>query len=202
MTRLRRAATIAFVLHLVAGAAMGVVLRQGLETNLDFQDRLSFLVNHRALWTLGWLTWTAAAIAILYFYMVFVSTHHNGNLAVFLTAAAIAPDLSAQAIEIGILPEITQQVERFMLLHRTAVLMSGYVANGLYSFSALILAWSTRSVYPAWVWLSGMAVGCFGFMLSAAALVNSTAGMFWSNVLLVPSILLWLAGVALREARS
>src|SRR5437016_9022369 len=92
-------ATIAFVLHLVAGAAMAVVLRQGLETNPDLQNRLSFLVNHRALWTLGWLTWTAAAIAILYFYMVFASTHHTGSLVVFLTAAAIAPDLAAQAIE-------------------------------------------------------------------------------------------------------
>ena len=80
--------------------------------------------------------------------------------------------------------------------------MSGYVANGLYSFSALILAWSTRQAYPVWVWVSGVAVGCFGFMLSAAALVNSTAGMFWSNVVLVPSILFWLAGVALREPRS
>ena len=39
-------------------------------------------------------------------------------------------------------------------------------------------------------------------LLCAAALLNSTAGMFWSNVLLVPSILFWLAGVALREARS
>jgi len=202
MTRLQRAATIAFVLHLVAGAAMAVVLRQGLETNPDLQNRLSFLVNHRALWTLGWLTWTAAAIAILYFYMVFASTHHTGSLVVFLTAAAIAPDLAAQAIEIGVLPDLTQHADWFILLHRTAVLMSGYVANGLYSFSALILAWSTRQAYPVWVWLSGVAVGCFGFMLSAAALVNSTAGMFWSNVVLVPSILLWLAGVALREARS
>ena len=45
--------------------------------------------------------------------------------------------------------------------------------------------------------LAGLAVGCFGLMLSAAALMDSANGMFWSNVLLVPSILFWLAGVAL-----
>jgi len=186
---------------------MAVVLRQGLETNPDLPDRLSFLVNHRTLWTLGWLTWTAAAIAILYFYIALAAAHASTpalRLAVLLTAAAIAPDLSAQAIEIGVLPDIAQgaELDRFLLLHRTAVLMSGYVANGLYSLSALILAWCTRQVYPVWVWLAGIAVGCFGFMLSAAVLMNSTAGMFWSNVVLVPAILVWLAGVALREARS
>ena len=186
---------------------MAVVLRHGLETNPDMQARLMFLVNHRSLWTLGWLTWTAAAIAILYFYMALAAAHASIpglQLAVFLTAAAIAPDLSAQAIEIGVLPDVAQRAEldRFILLHRTAVLLSGYVANGLYSLSALILSWSTRQAYPVWVWLAGIAVGCFGFMLSAAALIDSATGMFWTNVFLVPSILLWLAGVAWRGGRS
>jgi len=202
ITPLQRAATIAFVLHLVAGLAMAIVLRNGLETNPNMQDRLDFLVSHRALWTMGWLTWTAAAIAILYFYMVFASTHRAGDLAVLLTAAAIAPDLAAQAIEIGILPDITQQMDRFLVLHRTAVLLSGYVANGLYSLSALILSWSARQAYPVWVWAGGIAVGCFGFMLSSAALMDSATGMFWTNVFLVPAILLWLGGVAWRGGRS
>ena len=87
--------------------------------------------------------------------------------------------------------------ELFLSLHRAAIMMSGYVANGLYSLSALILAWSTRNAYPVWVYGAGLAVGCFGLMLSAAALMDSANGMFWSNVLLVPSILFWLAGVAL-----
>ena len=211
MTRLRRAATVAFCLHVLAGMAMAVVLRHGLETNPDFHDRLNFLVNHSVLWTFAWLTWTAAALAILYFYAAFASAHEAGQVwkpvlrgAVLLTVAAIGPDLAAQAIEIGVLPAMANRIlnantgaELFLSLHRAAIMMSGYVANGLYSLSALILAWSTRNAYPVWVYGAGLAVGCFGLMLSAAALMDSANGMFWSNVLLVPSILFWLAGVAL-----
>jgi hypothetical protein len=208
VNRLRRAAIAAFCAHLIAGASMAIILRQGLETNPDMQARLGFLVSHRGLWTLGWLTWTAAAIAILYFYITFVDAHadRRGNtrldsthrLAVLLTVAALAPDLTAEAIEIGILPSVAQlgDIDRFMLLHRIAILMSGYVANSLYSLSAGILAWSTRKSYSAWTWLAGMAVAGSGLALSFAAVMNSTEGMFWSNVVLVPSLLLWLAGVA------
>jgi hypothetical protein len=77
--------------------------------------------------------------------------------------------------------------------------MSGGVANGLYSLSALILAWSTRRSYLPRVWMAGVAVGVFGLSLSVAALMNSVTGMFWTNVFLVPSILIWLAGVALSR---
>jgi len=209
LNRLRLAAIVAFCLHLVAGLAMMVVLRHGLETNPDLRGRLTFLATHRTLWSFAWLTWTAAALSILYFYMTFAETHDTAGssrvplrLAVLLTTAALAPDLAAQAIEIGVLPPLAfhalssmDRLDLFLVLHRTAVMLSGYLANGLYSLSALFLAWSTRPQYSAWVWLSGLAAGFSGFLLSAAALMDSTAGMFWSNVVLVPSILLWLAGV-------
>jgi hypothetical protein len=196
LKRLQRTATIAFCVHLVAGAAMAFILRHGLETNPDLLNRVSFIVDHAALWTFAWLTWTAAAIAILCFYGAFASVHRTGPIAVWLTIAAIGPDLCAQAIEIGVLPQTATRADLFVTLHRIAVLMSGFVANGLYSASALILAWTTRRVYPAWVWAADVATGVFGLALSAAALLNSADGMFWANVVLVPSLLLWLLGVA------
>lgn len=206
LSRLRIAATIAFCLHLIAGTAMALVLRNGLETNANFQDRLTFITRHTELWIFGWLTWTAAAIALLYFYISFSQRHRTGRLAVLLAAAAIAPDLSAQAIEIGVLPAIAERVvttnvgmDLFVALHRVAVMLSGYVANGLYSVAALSLAWTARRAYPVWVSMAGMAVGSVGLVLSAAALVDSAAAMFWTNLVLIPSILLWLAGVAMRE---
>lgn len=196
MTLLRRAAAITFCAHLVAGLSMAFVLRRGLETNPDFQDRLAFLFNHRALWTLGWLAWTFAALAILYFYLVFAAAHQrSSHFAVYLTVAALGPDLAAQAIEIGVLPNAGPEV--FLTLHRLAVMLSGYVANGLYSATALMLVWGARQAYPAWVSIIGLAVGVFGIALSVAALFDWTAGMFWTNVFLVPSLLAWLAAVAI-----
>src|SRR5438093_13736905 len=86
VTRLRRAAILAFVIHLISGAGMAIVLSHGLETNSDFISRLNFIVNHRVAWTLGWLAWTAAALSILYFYNSYASAHHLGTFAVLVTA--------------------------------------------------------------------------------------------------------------------
>ena len=181
---------------------MALVLRRGLETNPDFQDRVMFLMNRRALWTFGWLTWTAAALSILYFYNAFAEAHQPAmRFAVFLAVAALGPDLAAQAIEMGVLPGLANR-ELFLSLHRASMMMTGFAANGLYSLTAFLLALSTRRAYPWWVWLAGVAVGMFGFALSAAVLLNSVAGMFWTNVVLVPTLLLWLAGVAKMSGRS
>ena len=206
MTSLRRAAAIAFCIHLIAGLSMLFVLRQGLETTSELRDRLSFLIHHRTLWTLGWLSWTLAALAILYFYFIFADVHFGSwrSFAVLLTIAALGPDLSAQAIEIGVLPSLATRgfnsnaaPELFLTLHRVAVMLSGFVANGLYSTTALILTWGAREAYPARVSIIGIAVGIFGIALSVAALVDSVAGMFWANVFLLPAILLWLAAIAI-----
>src|SRR2546423_9105036 len=110
LTLLRHAAIAAFWIHLLAGALMALVLRHGLETNPNLQNRLTFIVNQRGLWIGAWLTWTAAAVAILYFYTTFSSAHRLGRLAVLLTAMGIAADLSGQVIEIGVLPGIAQRV--------------------------------------------------------------------------------------------
>lgn len=204
MTRLGRAALLAFFAHLIAGLGMAFVLRHGLETTPDLQERLAFLVNHRVVWTLGWLAWTAAAISILNFYRAFADTHGPpSGFVVLLTVVAIGPDLAAQAIEIGVLPGLAAHAlganaapELFLLLHRVAVMLSGYLANGLYSATAILLAWAARRTYPAWISGLGIVVGIVGIALSAAALLDSTTGMFWTNVFLVPVILLWLAAVA------
>jgi hypothetical protein len=187
---------------------MLLVLAHGLETNADLQDRLGFLVNHRVWWIFGWLTWTGAALAILYFYIAFADAHRPSSyFAVLLTVAAFGPDLAAQAIEIGVLPSLAAQAlsrnaapELFLALHRVAVMLSGFAANGLYSMTALILAWGARREYPPWVSSMGFAVGVSGIALSVAALLDSTAGMFWTNVLLVPALALWLIGVARLQA--
>lgn len=204
MSRLRRAAVLALCLHLIAGVLMVLVLRWGLETNPDFQNRMSFIVAHQPLWFIAWFSWTASALGILYFYTAFAAAHQQSMpFAVFLTIAAVGPDLAAQVIEIGILPSLASSVlqrasapESFLQMHRVAVLLSGYLANGLYSLTALMLTWSARYKYPRIVSLAGMLVGISGLVLSAAALANSVTGMFWCNVVLVPAILVWLAGVA------
>ncbi|MGH9750404.1 MAG: thiol-disulfide oxidoreductase DCC family protein [Candidatus Polarisedimenticolia bacterium] len=205
--RLSRAAFIALTLHLVAGLAMALVLRRGLETNADLLDRLRFLAEHAGLWRVAWLAWNAAALSIIYFYVAFARAHAgNGapmRVAVLLGAAGVVTDLCAEAIEMFALPALAAgalagrgALSLFFSTHRLAVLLTGFLANGLYTVAAVVLCWAARRVYPRWTLAAGMGVGASGAWLSAAALLDSTAGMIWSNAVLIPCLALWQAGVA------
>ncbi len=204
-SRLSRAAWLAFAVHLIAGLAMALILRHGLETNADLTDRLRFVARHRLLWTVGWLSWTAAAFTILNFYALFAAAHRSRGVspaplrtAVLLTIVAVAADWTAQAIEIFVLPGLarTGNAVSFLSWHRAAVVLTGLLANGLYTISALLLVWTSRRAYPRWIQAAGFGVVVGGSILSAAALADSAAGMLFANVALVPCLLGWLAGVA------
>src|SRR5262245_21721158 len=205
--RLSRAAFIALALHLVAGLAMLLVLRRGLETNTDLLGRLRFLAEHPGAWRAAWLTWSLAALSILYFYDAFARAHFDSGrpmrAAVLLGAAAVMADLSGEAIEVISIPDLAAAAliqpaaqSLFFSRHHLAVLLTGFLANGLYTAAAVLLCWFARRAYPLWTLAAGLGVGVSGTWLTAAALIGSTAGMFWSNVVLIPCIALWLAGVA------
>jgi hypothetical protein len=212
--RLSRAAWLAAGTHIVAGLAMLLVLRHGLETAPSLEARLRFIAEHTPLWTAGWLTWNAAALSILYFCVAFAAAHSADReraplwFAVALCAAAVACDLGAESVFMGVLVELSRPsldelsrgvpgaASRFVLWQRSAVMLTGYVANGLYSAAILVLWWLTRSAYGRLEVAAGLVLCLAGFALSAAALAGSVAGMFWANVVLLPSLLVWLAAVA------
>lgn len=183
--------------HLVAGLAMALILRRGLDTNPDLADRLRFLSEHRGLWRAAWGTWNLAAFSVLAYFFAFVRAHRLGRLALFIGAAAVTTDLTAEAIEMWVLPG--SAMGSYLVYHRAAVLLTGGLANGLYTSASAILVWSSRREYPAWTVGAGLCVGAGGAWLSAAALAGSASGMFWSNAVLVPCLLAWQSGVA-REA--
>jgi hypothetical protein len=91
---------------------------------------------------------------------------------------------------------------RFLLVDRGAVLLTGFLANGLYTSAAAILALSSRRSYPLWTWSAGAAVGVAGTLLSLSALAGSTSGLFWTNAMLVPLLALWQLGVALASSSA
>ena len=221
-SRLSFAAWLSLTVHIIAGLGMATILSQGLATNTDLADRLSFIADRKALWIGAWLAWSAAALAIFYFYMCFAHAHELGEkspkvplrFAVLLTAAAIAADLSAQAIQMGVIPQLAiravsegtttligTSTQLFHTVDRIAILLTGYLANGLYTISALLLVASTWHVYPRWTWTAGVAVGVAGLSLSTTALANSVTGMVWSNVVLVPAIVVWQFGVAVAAGK-
>jgi len=197
--RLSRAALISLAVHLIAGLAMALVLVRGLETNTELQDRLRFLADHSGAWRAAWITWSAAALSILYFFVAFARAHvEHGvpmRLAVLLGGVGVVADLSGEAIEMILLPglatrALTDGVALPLVLstHRLAVLLSGFLANGLYTAAAVLLTWSARRAYPRWVLAAAMGVGVSGIWLSTAALIDSMTGMLWSSMALAPCV--------------
>ena len=209
--RLSRAAWLAFTVHLLAAVAMALILRHGLETNADLTGRLRFVAEHRLSWTAGWLSWTVAAVTILNFYVRFAAAHRSRGVApaplrtaVLLTIVAVAVDWTAQAFEIFVLPGLARSANAsgFLAWHRAAVVLTGFLANALYTLSALLLVWASRSAYPRWIQLAGLGVLAGGRLLSAAAWGDSAAGMLFANIVLAPCLLVWLAGVAVNSLRN
>lgn len=208
MSRWRRLSWAAFAalgLHLLAGLAMLLVLRRGLQTNPDLSDRLLFLARHGRAWTLAWSTWTAAGASIIVFYACFLAAHSRAKTlwwtALGLAAAALGCDWSAQYLEIVVLPGLSASPEAFLSLHRDAVLLTGAAANGFYTLDAALLVWLGREEYPVWVSAAGAGTVLFGTALTLVALADSTEGLFLANAGLVPFLLAWLLGTGLTAWR-
>jgi len=205
--RLSQAALLSLAVHLIAGLAMALVLVRGLETNTDIQDRLHYVAEHSGAWRAAWITWSVAALSILYFFVAFARAHvEYGSpmrLAVLLGVVGVVADLGAEATEMILLPgqaasALADAVGLPLVLstHRVAVLLSGFLANGLYTAAAVLLSWSARRAYPRWVFLAAMGVGASGIWLSTAALFDSMTGMLWSTMALAPCVVVWQVGVA------
>jgi len=211
--RLCVAAWAAATTHLVAGVAMVCVLRNGLATNPDLMARLRFITEHPVSWTMAWLCWNGAALTILYFFVCLFRVNQSNDgwllFPVMLATAGVAADLTAEAIAMGVWPEVAVQglragttaTQQFEVLDRTVTMLTGYLANGLYALATILVVWPTRSDYPRAVWLAGLGVGGAGLALSIAALYGSVPALLWTNALLVPCIVFWQVGVGITAGK-
>ncbi len=215
LKRLRQAAIIAAVIHLIAGLYMLLVLSHGLDT-AQFIHRLSFLSTNNTWWVIGWLLWTAADLSILFFYCSFADVHRNTDdhisaiirYALFIAIAGFTLDLIAEVMEISLLPTLATQIlsehdllamanrELFLCINRLATMLTGFLANGLYSITLGIFIFATRQRYAPLTQLVGWLVVISGFYLSAACLVNSIPAMVAGNAVLLPLLAAWLLGIA------
>ena len=213
--RLCDAAVFAAIIHLLAGIYMVLVLQYGLDT-AEFTHRLVFLSTCKPSWIIGWLLWTLADLAILYFYCSFVEAHRNLEnhlsalirYALYLAVAGFALDLIAEIIEISVLPELANKIltgtstvalvnsELFVTLNRLSIMITGFLANGLYSIAAGLFIFATKQRYTPLTQLAGWLVVISGFYLSAACLVNSIPAMIAGNAVLLPFLIAWLLGIA------
>jgi hypothetical protein len=188
------------VTNLVAIVAMATVLRFGTEIVPLSADRIAYIAAHPVLWRAGWSTWIAAAVSLVAFYAWwggFLERPAWGAAAVAIAAAGLSFDLAGESLLIGWLP---RDYDR---LARSATLLSGAAANGLYTLAGIVLTVATRSLRGVlraltWaIWLAGAALTVLALAGSPLGIAISTTIVF---VMFCPWVL--LVGRTLRFRTS
>ncbi len=81
--------------------------------------------------------------------------------------------------------------EAFVMAEATAGILTGYVANGLYTVAGMLLVWAGAGELPRYLLLLSLPVWGAGLWLSAASLADSPSGQFWSVAVLMPALIVW-----------
>jgi hypothetical protein len=191
-----RDATVAFfaaAAHLVAAAAMLLVLRHGLPP-ASGDARLEYMQLHRGLWTLGWMSWQLAAISLIAFYAV-LALRFRGALSV----AAMC--LAAAGLSIDWVCET-----RYMLLTVDAEVdtLIGYAANGLYTIALALLVVAGFDELPRRARVVAAPIVGSGLGLAVASLLGADKTAIAASAILFPLLVVWLMmiGLWLRNERS
>jgi hypothetical protein len=205
----RRAARVAYfaaAANLVAGLMMAVAFKKGLPIpGNPFADRIAFVREHAILWRAGWFSWHAAAVGLVLLVLVLASRFRGhapirAPLAAVLAIAGLAADLAAEAIAMGVAPVVESR--DFLLVESMYGVLTGYLANGLYTVAGILLTWAGARELPRTVLAVGVPVWGAGLWLSAASLAHSAAGQLWSTAVLMPLFVLWAALVGRWLKRS
>jgi hypothetical protein len=190
-----RAAFVAAGVHVLAAAAMHGALQPGLPVaGSALADRMAYVSQHSAAWSLGWLAWHAADLTLLAFYVALAGRWGRQapvrcGLALLLAGAGVAVDLGAQAIYMGVAPRLGP--EAFVVAEAVTGVLTGYVGNGLYTVAGILLVWAGAAELPAYLVALSLPVWAAGLGLSAASLAHAPGGQFWSVALLMPAFVIW-----------
>lgn len=201
-------------LHVLA-VAMLVVLGGGTETEPDPLERAAYITEHSTAWRLGWMLWMTAAASLVGFYAAWgsrLAATGWAGAATLLAACGMVCDLTGESLYILVLVEqaapVIQGAARsgwdvvgFQETQRLATLLTAGVANGLYTVGGVILTLGTPRL-PRWVGAAMWTTWLAGLVMSASALLDSTAGMVAATALLFPLLITWTVWMAWRWRRA
>src|SRR5437870_2296897 len=125
---------------------MLLVLRRGLPVPGSAPSaRLDFVRGHAGLWRGAWILWHAAAVSLVLLFLVLAERFRRrapvrAALAMIVAVAGLAADLAAEAILMAVPPAFDER--GFEAAEVAAGVLTGYLANGLYTAAGLLLTWA------------------------------------------------------------
>ena len=162
--------------NLVAIVAMATVLTPG-TTLFPEASRAAYVTENAVLWRLGWSTWVIAAISLLVFYRWWERRIDAGMAPLWVAAAAFAADMIAESTLIVLVPDRPE-------LARPSFLITGGVANGLYTLAGMLLTRATpgiRGGFALWTWTmwsAGIALSLVTLLEMPLAIAAVSAALF------------------------
>ncbi|HEV8228718.1 MAG TPA: hypothetical protein VGQ86_02080 [Candidatus Limnocylindria bacterium] len=159
-------------LNFAAALALLFVLSPATPLVADPTQRVVYVGTHLLEWRLGWLTWTAAALSLLWFYWWWRERVGASYVPLVIAGLGAIADVTAEAIL------VIGGVGTYIATSPLAFVLTGGLANGLYTVCgiALTLATPLRAWERAWaavMWLAGLALSAGAFtgthLLTAAA---------------------------------
>jgi len=140
-------------LNFAATLVMALVLAPATPIVTDAAERSAYVQTHLVAWRLGWAVWIAAALSLLAFYAWWRGRIGAPHIAVVLAASGLFADVTS---------------ETMLILYDTATapfafVLTGVVANGLYTACGIWLTLAmrlntTERVWAAVMWSAGIAL--------------------------------------------
>jgi hypothetical protein len=116
-------------------------------------------------------------------------------VALITAMLGLASDLFAESLYIGWLPH------RIENIGPAASLLTGGVANGLYTLAGIVLTVRTR-VLRGWLWVWAWTIWTAGLALSVCTFADSVNGMMISTAALMTLLCPWVAVFGWRLIRD
>ena len=185
------------LINAAAAVAMLVALRGGSELIADGAQRAAYVAQHPVLWRGGWALWMAAALSLLGFYAWWgacLPSSAWATIAFVVAAVGLASDLTAESLFIGWLPRDLEVIQP------AGSILTGGVANGLYTVAGVILTLKTKALAGPlrwWAWMTWLS----GFCLSAFTLTGNRLGMAISAGALMTLFCPWAARMGWKLQR-
>lgn len=180
------------IANAVAAIALATVLAPATPLAADPAERVSYVREHLLVWRIGWGTWMVAALTLLWFYVWWRGHVGGPRTAVAVAATGLVFDISSELLLMVSAPD------RYLDVAPLAYLMTGAIANGLYTVAGIVLTLATplsavERVWAAFLWSAGVA-------LSLGALADEPLVIAIATVVLFALFVPWCVHLRRRLA--
>jgi hypothetical protein len=164
-------------LNFAAAFALLFVLAPGTPLFATPEQRLIYVGTHLLEWRLGWMTWIAAAVSLLWFYWWWRDRINGSYVPLIFGGLGLVADVTAELIL------IVGGVETYIAASPFAFTLTGGVANGLYTLCGigLTLATALRPLERLWatvMWAAGILLSIGAFTNLHFLTASATAVLF------------------------